>query len=46
MIYEMINEELREINIYKKAEIILENNKLEIGFYNVLQVPIHREKCL
>ncbi len=32
MIYEMINEELREINIYKKAEIILENNKLEKGY--------------
>jgi hypothetical protein len=32
MIYEIINEELREINIYKKAEIILKDKRIEKGY--------------
>ncbi len=32
MFFEMTNEELREINIYKKAEIIMVNKKVELGY--------------
>lgn len=32
MIYEMVNEELREINIYKKLEIIIKDKKAESGY--------------
>lgn len=32
MIYEIINEELREINIYKKAEITVRENKKSSGY--------------